>query len=92
MMIVDSEHLKKHLREQYAFPGGYEKIYICQDGGILCHDCILSNWREVLSDSFYQMAGNQWRIVAVQSSSDYDPPLHCDHCSRNLSPYEELED
>jgi hypothetical protein len=35
------------IREPYAWPGGYEKIAITDDGGALCHECVKSELREI---------------------------------------------
>ena len=35
------------IREPYAWPGGYERIAITDDGAIICHDCVKSELRHI---------------------------------------------
>lgn len=62
----------------FAWPGGYQILYLMADGDILCADCANENsvspehedasWR--LEGSFVHWEG---------------PPMSCDHCNSELA-------
>jgi hypothetical protein len=37
--------LKSVIREPYAWPGGYERAVIANDGCLICHGCCKENFR-----------------------------------------------
>ena len=70
------------IREPYAWPGGYEKIAITDDGGVLCHACIKSELRQIATS----YKGDGWRVVRMDIVENYDEqPLYCDHCGKLLN-------
>lgn len=85
--------LKNNVRHPYAWPGGYEIVFVTNDGEILCHDCVKSNWREVLT-STKQEINDGWRIVGfmneavdVESTREMagdDYISYCAHCKKEF--------
>ena len=70
------------IREPYAWPGGYEKTAITDDGGVLCHTCVKSELRRIA----ISYKGDGWHVVACDLAEFYDEePLYCDHCGRLLN-------
>ena len=70
------------IREPYAWPGGYERIAITDDGGLLCHSCVKDNLREIACSH----KDNGWHVVAADIAENYDEePLYCDHCGKLLN-------
>ena len=69
------------IREPYAWPGGYEKIAITDDGGVLCHKCVKSELRQIATS----YTGDGWRIVRVDIAENFDDPIYCDHCGKLLT-------
>ncbi len=70
------------IREPYAWPGGYEKIAITDDGAILCHKCVKSELYQIA----WSYKGDGWHVVAVDIAENYDEePLYCDHCGKLLN-------
>ena len=66
------------IREPYAWPGGYERIAITDDGAIICHDCVKSELRHIASG--YKL------VVRVDIVENFDTtPLYCDHCGKLLN-------
>ena len=70
----------------YAWPGGYALQYLCDDGGVLCHQCAKSERRNILEairdDPAYRTG---WRVIDVdpyQGDEDEESPESCDHCGR----------
>ena len=70
-----------HLEWQsYAWPGGYEIVYVVQDGGILCHQCANVELMRTLDPD-----DNQFHIVGDFVNWE-DTGLFCDHCNRKIEP------
>lgn len=60
--------LKNNIRHPYAWPGGYEIVFVTNDGEILCHDCVRSNFREVIY-STKNHVDDGWRIVGYMTEA-----------------------
>lgn len=70
-----------HLEWQsYAWPGGYEIVYVVQDGGILCHQCANKELMRTLDPD-----DTQFHIVEEFINYE-DTDLFCDHCNRPINP------
>ncbi len=70
------------IREPYAWPGGYERIAITDDGAILCHACVKSELRQIATSH----GGDGWHVVDCDIVENYDEqPLYCNHCERLLN-------
>ena len=70
------------IREPYAWPGRYEKIAFTDDGGVLCHDCVKSELRQIARS----YKGDGWHVVDCDIVENYDEhPLYCDHCGALLN-------
>ncbi len=77
--------LKSLVREPYAWPGGYERLAITTDGGLLCSKCLKSNFRTILHSTKYQyrdgwqVGGSCYEAVSADCCPD-DYQNNCDHC------------
>lgn len=60
----------------FAWPGGYERFAITDDGGVLCYRCVTAE-RETIEDSF---PGDGWFIVGQSHDGETDALTICDHC------------
>lgn len=87
---LTTKQVKEYIRHPYAWPGGYEIVFIASDGEILCHDCARSNWRKIC-DSMTHDIRDGWKIEAVAAigcDMDYpseENPIICAHCNRDFS-------
>ena len=88
----DINRVKDAIRQGYAWPGGYEIIAITSDGGLLCNDCMRSEYPLVL-DSMRTGSNDGWRIVGLgyeavsaECARECDPDLvsHCACCNKEL--------
>ena len=81
MSKANREKVKGLIRESYAWPGGYERIAITDDGGVLCHKCVKENY-ETIINSF---PGDGWHVsdIVIVEFYDEEPP-YCDCCYRLL--------
>ena len=69
----------------YAWPGGYELIFITSDGAALCFDCARENFH-LIADSIRNDIRDGWKVIACDIAENYDEsPLYCDHCSRQIN-------
>ena len=64
----------------FAWPGGYERFAITDDGGVLCHKCCISE--SILINSAYPNDG--WNVIGSSASCEVDGYLACDHCNRTI--------
>ena len=64
----------------YAWPGGYERWAITDDGGQLCHRCCKSEARSIAKS----VPGDGWHVVVTIAACEVDDWSHCNHCSTPL--------
>jgi len=76
--------VKDAIRNPYAWPGGYPKTGICDDGGLLCPSCIADNWRGVCHDTLKGW-DTGWRILTVDIV--WEGGNHCSHCGTCVDAY-----
>lgn len=76
--------IKNAIRNKYAWPGGYAIFGICNDGGILCADCMGENFRQILW-SVKDNISDGWRVDGLTHAGemDFDGDC-CAHCNREL--------
>ena len=78
--------VKDIIRNPYAWPGGYERVSITSDGGVLCHMCLKECYDTVTHSTLHSI-NDGFQVVAQLISDSIDESLPCDHCNRNLCPY-----
>lgn len=71
----------------FSWPGGYDIIYVTDDGGCLCADCANKNGSENPDDK-----GGGWYLEGVMSAADSDSCHYCDNCNAQLGGYCSKED
>ena len=59
----------------YAWPGGYPRFAMADDGGCFCAKCC-KNEAEMFTDTF---PGDGWYLTADDINWE-DHNLYCDHC------------
>ena len=79
-----AQHAAYVARERYAFPGGYRVNLLTSDGGVLCADCVRTNYRAIL-ESARDHLGDGWEPAAHFTHWEGEP-LICDHCGREIEP------
>ena len=73
--------VKDLIREPYAWPGGYERIAITDDGGLLCHKCVKDNYKLIIN-SFPE---DGWHVIGTDLTENCDEePIYCDNCAKFL--------
>lgn len=68
-------------REPFAWPGGYPRAAITDDGGALCPDCTRENRPEIADSN----PGDGWHVIALEVLEDLENPEFCDHCGRQIT-------
>ena len=91
--MITIKELKERVRHPYAMPGGYEIVFIANDGELLCHKCVRENWKEVLW-STKNRVNDGWNIVATsyeavspedtRESAGEDYIHSCAHCYKEI--------
>lgn len=68
----------------YAWPGGYSKYFVMQDGETCCFECINDNRVEVYAAEPVPTSPDpQWWPIAVDINWE-DPSLYCAHCNKPI--------
>ena len=77
LIQLESRNLRDELiKYPYAFPGGYPRFAVTNDGAAICHDCCKKQ-----SECIGFTSGNDgWRLVGLEINWE-DPQLYCDNCS-----------
>jgi hypothetical protein len=78
------------IKEPYAWPGGYERLLLTSDGGILCSECVRKEARQIYWDvankcsTGWNPAGTTYEAVSAECARECSPDLvsYCDHCRR----------
>lgn len=75
-----NKYRKSIIDQPFAWPGGYERFAITDDGGVLCYRCCESEG-ECIDTA---VKGDGWFIVAADNTSNLDEPILCDHCGAGV--------
>lgn len=88
MQIKTIRDYKRAVRAgPFAFPGGYPLVYLCSDGGVLCHSCCIGEAAEIMR-AIRDGDSSGWRVVACDAL--YEGDSTCDHCGhRTVGAYED---
>lgn len=80
---LSSLELRNYIRTKYAWPGGYELFGICNDGAVLCCDCMRKNYYQIAYSRRYKI-NDCWRVVAIDCDANYDSYIYCEHCTKTI--------
>ena len=70
----------------FAWPGGYQMYYLCEDGGYLCPNCANDDRvREEMRIPARNFPDKSWRISRVGINLE-DNSLYCDNCNQQIEP------
>ena len=80
------------VRNPYAWPGGYERLAVTEDGALLCSKCCRKEARRIMGDirdgynTGWLISGLCYEAVDVESARECDAELvtQCDHCGREF--------
>lgn len=78
--------LKSVIREPYAWPGGYERAVIANDGCLICHGCCKENFRLMVHSTKGDYRDG-WQVMgALTIGCDIDPEdaEYCANCNREF--------
>lgn len=84
-MAFTSKQIKQELRDgEFAWPGGYRKLFVMSDGELMHFNCVRENLREVLTaqrESPYEHSG--WRVEGVEVYWE-GPSMFCCQCNEEI--------
>ena len=63
----------------YAWPGGYDVMFVTSDGGLHCHACAHANAR-LVADSIWHGYRDGWHVEGLLCTNETDSECACDHC------------
>ena len=80
------------IRQPFTCPGGYERLIVTDDGGMLCSKCCRKEAKRIMSDirdgynTGWFPAGSTYEAVSAEHARECDPDLvsYCDHCNREF--------
>ena len=85
-MRTEINMLKDIIRQPYAFPGGYEKVLVMNDGGVICHKCAREEYYNILHSTRGQY-NDGWQVAGVFLMEEVaeETEVVCDNCGTQLS-------
>lgn len=84
--------VKGFIREPFAFPGGYPKVLIMQDGECLCATCAKAEYRQVSDATRHPFTNTQWQAIGVDIHWE-GAAIQCANCNADIeSAYGEPEE
>lgn len=75
---------KSVAREPYAWPGGYPRILVMNDGGTLCPVCVRKEF-QCIAQSAIGGYKDGWNPACADINWE-DSDLYCDHCCKRIPP------
>ena len=60
-----------------------EEFFLCHDGVIMCRQCVLENYRLIIS-SIHDRRNDGWRVIGLPGSREEWTESHCAHCGEEL--------
>lgn len=80
------------IKQPYAWPGGYERLIVTEDGGLLCSECCRKEAKRIMSDvqdgynTGWFPAGSTYEAVSADYAREVNEDLvcHCAHCNREF--------
>jgi|ETNvirnome_6_100_1030635.scaffolds.fasta_scaffold48211_2 hypothetical protein len=84
--INNIRELGNSLREgRWVWPGGYEKLFIANDGAVICFTCVNGEIKSVL-DSMKNEINDGWRVIGTDATCNSDETPNCEHCNYEFEP------
>ncbi len=77
------------IRQPYTWPGGYEKLIVTHDGGLLCSQCCRKEAVRIMADirdgydTGWLPTATTYEAVSADCCAD-DLKNNCSHCSREF--------
>jgi hypothetical protein len=66
----------------YAWPGGYEFVFVCNDGASMCYKCAYDN-AGLIMRAIHDRDRSGWHITGMfLAGHDSEERLTCDNCNR----------
>ena len=85
MLINTVSDLRKAMREtRCIYPGGYEFVFITQDGAELCRQCVKNEFRSIADSVSSKLMDGWWVIECHSTANDNAELITCDHCDKTL--------
>lgn len=76
------EQFRNDLQNPYAWPGGYPRYFVMDDGEALSFNAAIEN-QELIESSIKENSNDGWRIIACEINWE-DESLYCDHTGEKI--------
>lgn len=81
--INSTQEFKATIRAgEFAWPGGYQMLFVTSDGAPICFKCARKNSRSVFW-SIKNNCSDGWKIIATEINYE-DENCHCDNCGNEI--------
>ena len=85
-LSIGLDCLRYAARNPFAWPGGYDIVALCDDGGILCNRCVRENYA-LCYDSTKNGVSDGWKVEGIMCADGFENGETCSHCGRWLDQY-----
>ena len=90
MATYSISDFRRDIREPYAWPGGYPRYFVTDDGAALSFKAAKQERRNIL-EAIRDQDHSGWRVTGCDINWE-DPSLYCDHTGERIeSAYAEDE-
>ena len=79
-MTYTIRNYRNDRKHPYAWPGGYSRFFVMEDGEPMCHACGVDAWRVVISNWTGHVG---WRPVACDINWE-DADMVCCNCNKPI--------
>jgi hypothetical protein len=76
------QSVREFIRQPYAWPGGYPKFLVMDDGETICATCARAEYRQISNATRHGLRDG-WQAGAVALHMEGEP-LQCGHCSGEI--------
>lgn len=73
-------NVREFIRQPCAWPGGYPKILVLNDGETICPDCARQEYRQISNATRHRLRAG-WQACAVDIHWEGEP-IMCAHCGK----------
>lgn len=81
-MIDKSIQLRRAIRAEYAWPGGYPMFVVMQGGAALCMECARKEYKQIAYATRNNLRDG-WAAECADINYE-DNDLFCDHCNAQI--------
>ena len=86
--MLEVSKLKEEIRSgEFAWPGGYQRAAIISDGGVMCFDCLKTEFKSIIRSMMDHTKGyplDGWEVEGITVLWE-GPDDYCCHCNKVIA-------